>query len=43
MCLEAGKQCQVDNQFPWPLTAIPYYAWANREAGPMQVWIPQKL
>ena len=20
-------------------TAIPYYAWANREAGPMQVWI----
>jgi len=25
---------------PVPLTAIPYYAWANREAGPMQVWIP---
>jgi len=23
-----------------PLTAIPYYAWANREAGPMQVWLP---
>ncbi len=22
------------------VTAIPYYAWANREAGPMQVWIP---
>lgn len=22
------------------LTAIPYYAWANREAGAMQVWIP---
>jgi len=21
------------------LTAIPYYLWANREAGPMQVWI----
>ncbi len=21
------------------LTAIPYYAWANREAGPMQVWL----
>ncbi len=21
------------------LTAIPYYAWANRESGPMQVWI----
>ena len=23
-----------------PLTAIPYYAWANREAGPMAVWLP---
>ena len=23
-----------------PVTAIPYYAWANREPGPMQVWIP---
>ncbi|AMM22086.1 hypothetical protein AX769_20480 [Frondihabitans sp. PAMC 28766] len=22
------------------LTAIPYYAWANREIGPMRVWIP---
>ncbi|GHO91839.1 hypothetical protein KSF_018870 [Reticulibacter mediterranei] len=22
------------------LTAIPYYAWANRETGPMQVWLP---
>jgi len=22
------------------LTAIPYYAWANRAAGPMQVWLP---
>jgi DUF1680 family protein len=26
-------------QEPLRLTAIPYYAWANREAGPMQVWI----
>jgi len=23
-----------------PLTAIPYYAWANRAAGPMLVWLP---
>lgn len=23
-----------------PLVAIPYFAWANRDAGPMQVWIP---
>lgn len=22
------------------ITAIPYYAWANREAGPMLVWLP---
>jgi uncharacterized protein len=26
---------------PVNLTAIPYYAWANREAGPMQVWLPR--
>lgn len=25
---------------PVPLTAIPYYAWANREPGAMQVWLP---
>ncbi|MEN3304813.1 MAG: uncharacterized protein V7603_1015 [Micromonosporaceae bacterium] len=25
---------------PIRLTAIPYYAWANRELGPMRVWIP---
>jgi len=23
-----------------PLTAIPYYVWANRDAGSMQVWLP---
>ena len=23
-----------------PITAIPYYAWGNRGAGAMQVWIP---
>ncbi len=23
-----------------PVTAIPYYAWANREPGPMRVWLP---
>jgi len=25
---------------PVKFTAIPYYAWANREPGPMSVWIP---
>ena len=23
----------------FPIVAVPYYAWANREPGPMQVWI----
>lgn len=26
---------------PVKLTAIPYFAWANREKGPMTVWIPE--
>jgi hypothetical protein len=30
---EAGEPIQV--------TAIPYYAWANREVQPMRVWIPR--
>lgn len=25
---------------PTLLSAIPYFAWANREPGPMQVWVP---
>jgi DUF1680 family protein len=24
---------------PAPITAIPYYAWGNREPGPMRVWL----
>ncbi|WP_373463700.1 hypothetical protein [Streptomyces canus] len=24
-----------------PLTAVPYSAWANRQEGPMRVWIPE--
>ena len=27
---------------PAALTAIPYYAWCNRGAGPMQVWMPRQ-
>ena len=27
-------------QQPVQLTAIPYFAWANRQPGPMRVWIP---
>lgn len=26
--------------YPIQLTAVPYYAWANRDAGAMRVWIP---
>jgi hypothetical protein len=29
-----------DQGRPVELTFIPYYAWANREPAPMQVWIP---
>jgi DUF1680 family protein len=27
---------------PLRLTAVPYYAWANRSDGPMRVWIPTR-
>ncbi|NEB02895.1 beta-L-arabinofuranosidase domain-containing protein [Streptomyces sp. SID13726] len=27
---------------PVELTAVPYYAWANRDAGAMRVWIPRQ-
>ena len=27
---------------PVKLTAVPYYAWANRDPGTMRVWIPEK-
>jgi hypothetical protein len=28
-----------DRQNPVTLTAVPYYAWANREEGAMTIWI----
>lgn len=30
----------ADSDKPVDMTAIPYYAWDNREAGKMRVWIP---
>jgi uncharacterized protein len=30
----------ADASTPVELTAIPYYRWANREPGPMRVWVP---
>jgi len=35
---EKGNQAAVEQDF----TAIPYYAWANRGAGEMQVWMASK-
>lgn len=32
-------QALADAQRPVTLTAVPYYAWANRERGAMTVWI----
>ncbi|MGB2824057.1 MAG: glycoside hydrolase family 127 protein, partial [Phycisphaerae bacterium] len=31
-----------DRHRPVKLTAIPYYAWQNREAGPMAVWVKEQ-
>jgi hypothetical protein len=31
----------VDGQRPVTLSAVPYYAWANRERGPMVVWMAE--
>ncbi|UUU28134.1 glycoside hydrolase family 127 protein [Streptomyces sp. DSM 40750] len=33
---------QADQSQPVELTAVPYYAWANRGDGAMRVWIPQR-
>jgi DUF1680 family protein len=31
----------ADGKFPVTLTAVPYYAWANRDKGAMTVWIDE--
>jgi DUF1680 family protein len=44
-----GKSIQVDEQqqqvstAPKQVTLIPYYAWANRGEGEMNVWFPEKI
>ncbi len=41
--LYAPYHGQDETEFqPSSLTAVPYYAWANREAGPMLVWLQVK-
>jgi DUF1680 family protein len=37
---EANPESASPDPAPVTLTAIPYFAWANREIGPMRVWIP---
>jgi DUF1680 family protein len=32
---------QLPSLRPCALTAILYYAWDNRTAGPMRVWLPE--
>ena len=34
------RAAKESSYYPAYLTAIPYFAWANRDPGPMQVWIP---
>ena len=36
----SGPTAEVAGR-PLTATAIPYYAWANRDPGPMQVWLAQ--
>jgi len=31
----------ADGRRPVALTAVPYYAWANREKGAMTVWVDE--
>lgn len=35
-----GKSVETRNK---TITAIPYFAWANRGQSPMQIWIPRKI
>jgi DUF1680 family protein len=39
----SGKAAFPDNSDQIAITAIPYYAWNNRGAGKMRVWLPVKM
>ncbi|AWS43593.1 glycoside hydrolase family 127 protein [Streptosporangium sp. 'caverna'] len=39
--LVTADGCRRSDDSRIRLTAVPYYAWANREVGAMRVWIPQ--
>jgi len=34
-----GRAAPADQ--PVKITAVPYFAWANRGIGPMRVWLPR--
>ena len=34
------RPAKESSYYPAKMTAIPYYAWANREPGPMVLWVP---
>ena len=41
--VEAAPDGRAVQIVPKTITAIPYYAWANRGKSPMQVWLPRKV
>ncbi len=42
MILKSELHKTGDGMIQQPFTAIPYYAWANRGKGEMQLWFPEK-
>jgi len=36
----AGRPSSEERGESFPLTAVPYYAWGNREPGAMRIWVP---
>ncbi len=41
--LNVSKNGDAVNTIQQPFMAIPYYAWANRGKGEMQVWFPERI
>jgi hypothetical protein len=41
--IEIGKDGNSISTVTKPFTAIPYYAWANRGKGEMEVWFPRQI
>ncbi len=41
--IEVNEQQQQVSTVPKQVTLIPYYAWANRGEGEMNVWFPEKI